>query len=133
MGSAGEGDRPLVVSYSTSPAADVYYSEGAKTQPDSGNISPTGETFRQIEFAGVLQGAQQPELARQFIDFMLGQAFQEDLPLQMFVYPASSEAAVPDLFTQFAATPTQPAALEPAAIETNRERWIEAWTEVVLR
>jgi thiamine transport system substrate-binding protein len=133
VGSAGEGDRPLVVSYSTSPAADVYYSEGAKTQPDSGNISPTGETFRQIEFAGVLQGAQQPELARQFIDFMLGQAFQEDLPLQMFVYPASSEAAVPDLFTQFAATPTQPAALEPAAIETNRERWIEAWTEVVLR
>ncbi len=133
VGSAGEGDRPLVVSYSTSPAADVFYSEGAKTQPDSGNISPAGETFRQIEFAGILKGTQQPELARQFIDFMLGQAFQEDLPLQMFVYPASRAAAIPELFTQFAATPTQPASLDPAAIETNRERWIEAWTEAVLR
>jgi thiamine transport system substrate-binding protein len=133
VGSAGEGDRPLVVSYSTSPAADVFYSEGAKTQPDSGNISPAGETFRQIEFVGVLKGTQQPELARQFIDFMLDQAFQEDLPLQMFVYPANSAAAIPELFTQFAATPTQPASLDPAAIETNRERWIEAWTEAVLR
>jgi thiamine transport system substrate-binding protein len=132
VGSAGEGDRPLVVSYSTSPAADVFYSEGAKTQPDSGNISPAGETFRQIEFAGVLKGTQQPELARQFIDFMLGQAFQEDLPLQMFVYPANRAAAIPELFTQFAATPTQPASLDSAAIETNRERWIEAWTEAVL-
>ncbi len=133
VGSAGQGDRPLVVSYSTSPAADVFYSEGAKTQPDSGNISPPGETFRQIEFAGVLRGAKQPTLARQFIDFMLELPFQEDIPLQMFVYPANSAATVPELFSQFAPTPSEPAALDPAAIEANRERWIEAWTEAVLR
>jgi thiamine transport system substrate-binding protein len=133
VGSAGQGDRPLVVSYSTSPAADVFYSEGAKTEPDSGNISPAGETFRQIEFTGILKGAQQPELARAFVDFMLRDAFQEDIPLQMFVYPASSTAAIPDLFVQFAATPEQPASLDPALIEANRERWIEAWTETVLR
>lgn len=133
VGSAGQGNRPLVVSYSTSPAADVFYSEGAKTQPGSGNISPAGETFRQIEFAGILKGAQQPELARAFVDFMLGDAFQEDIPLQMFVYPASSAAAIPDLFVQFAPAPVQPATLDPAAIEANRERWIEAWTETVLR
>ncbi len=133
VGSAGQGNRPLVVSYSTSPAADVFYSEGAKTEPDSGNISPPGETFRQIEFAGILKGTQQPELARAFVDFMLGDAFQEDIPLQMFVYPASSSAAIPDLFTQFAPTPAEPAALDPAAIEANRERWIEAWVEAMLR
>jgi thiamine transport system substrate-binding protein len=133
VGSAGQGDRPLVVSYSTSPAADVFYSEGAKTQPDSGNISPAGGNFRQIEFTGVLKGAQQPELARAFVDFLLGDVFQEDIPLQMFVYPASSTAAIPDLFVQFAPTPEQPASLDPALIEANRERWIEAWTETVLR
>jgi thiamine transport system substrate-binding protein len=133
VGSGGMGDRPLVVSYSTSPAADVFYSEGAKTVPDSGNISPAGETFRQIEFVGILQGAQQPALARAFVDYLLGVTFQEDIPLQMFVYPANSEAALPDLFNQFASVPIEPAALDPSAIEANRERWIEAWTEAVLR
>jgi thiamine transport system substrate-binding protein len=133
VGSGGMGDRPLVVSYSTSPAADVFYSEGAKTQPNSGNISPAGGTFRQIEFAGILRGTQQPALARAFVDYLLGVTFQEDIPLQMFVYPANQEAAVPELFTQFAPVPAEPAALDPAAIEANRERWIEAWTEAVLR
>jgi thiamine transport system substrate-binding protein len=133
VGSGGMGDRPLVVSYSTSPAADVFYSEGAKTVPDSGNISPAGETFRQIEFVGILQGAQQPALARAFVDYLLGVTFQEDIPLQMFVYPANSDAALPLLFDRFAAVPTDPAVLDPAAIEANRERWIEAWTEAVLR
>lgn len=133
VGSGGEGDRPLVVSYSTSPAADVFYSEGAKTQPDSANIAPAGETFRQIEFAGILKGTHQPALAQAFVDFMLDRPFQEDIPLQMFVYPANREAALPDLFTQYAPVPEAPAAVDPAAIEANRERWIEAWTETVLR
>lgn len=133
VGSGGEGDRPLVVSYATSPPADVYYSEGAKTEPDSGNISPANGTFRQIEFAGILKGAQQRALAEKLIDYLLGRTFQEDIPLQMFVYPANSQAALPELFTQFAQAPEQPAQVSPADIEANRERWIEAWTEVVLR
>lgn len=133
VGSSGAGDRPLVVSYSTSPAADVFYSEGAKSEPDSGNISPPGEAFRQIELVGILQGTQQLALAQAFVDFMLGTAFQEDIPLQMFVYPANSQAAIPDLFRQYAPAPAEPAVLDPAAIEANRERWIEAWTETVLR
>lgn len=133
VGSGGEGTRPLVVSYSTSPAADVFYSEGAKTEPDSGNISPSGATFQQIEFVGVLKGSQQPALAQQFVDFLLSQTFQQDIPLQMFVYPANQQAALPELFVQFAATPDAPATLDPAAIETNRERWIDAWTDAVLR
>lgn len=133
VGSGGEGDRPLVVSYATSPPADVFYSEGAKTKPDSANISPPGETFRQIEFAGILAGTQQEELAQRFIDFMLGKTFQEDIPLQMFVYPANRDAALPDLFTQYAAVPSDPVELAPGLIEQNREGWIEAWTEAVLR
>ncbi|MEZ4770042.1 MAG: thiamine ABC transporter substrate-binding protein [Caldilineales bacterium] len=133
VGSGGEGDRPLVVSYATSPPADVFYSEGAKTEPDSGNISPPGETFRQIEFAGILQGTQQLELAQRFIDFMLGKTFQEDIPLQMFVYPANQDAALPELFTRFAEVPAEAVEVSPGLIEQNREQWIEAWTEAVVR
>ena len=133
VGSGGEGDRPLVVSYATSPPADVFYSQGAKTEPDSANISPPGETFRQIEFAGILKGTQQVELAQRFMDFMLGKTFQEDIPLQMFVYPANQNAALPELFTQFAQVPAEAVELSPGLIEQNREQWIEAWTEAVVR
>jgi thiamine transport system substrate-binding protein len=133
VGSGGEGDRPLVVSYATSPPADVFYAEGAKTEPDSANISPTGGTFRQVEFVGILWGTQQRELAEKLVDFLLSPAFQEDIPLQMFVYPANQDAALPDLFTRFAEVPQQPVNIDADAIEANRESWIEAWTEVVLR
>lgn len=133
VGSGGEGDRPLVVSYGTSPAADVYYSEGAKTEPDSASIAPPGQTFLQIEFVGILAGAKQRALAQEFVDYMLSTPFQQDIPLQMFVYPANNRADLPDLFKQFAEQPKDPVEMNPNEIEANRERWIEAWTDVVLR
>ncbi len=93
VGSAGAGDRPLVVSYSTSPPADVVYATDGRTEPASVNIFTEDGTFRQVEFAGVLHGARQPELAQAFLDYMLSQSFQEDIPLQMFVYPANVNAS----------------------------------------
>ena len=133
VGSGGQGDRPLVVSYATSPPADVYFAETEKSEPASGNISPPNGTFRQIEFVGILKGTDQMALAQELVDFLLSRTFQEDIPLQMFVYPANQIVALPDLFTQFAQIPEQPAELSYDAIEANRERWIEAWTEAVLR
>ncbi len=137
VGSGGEGERPLVVSYSTSPPADVLYATDERTEPASVNVSPPGGTFRQIEFIGVLRNTNrseaQEQLARDFVDFMLSQPLQEDIPLQMFVYPANENAALPELFEQFATVPDDPASLAPEAIEENREAWIEAWTDVMLR
>jgi len=133
VGSGGVGERPLVVSYTTSPPADVLYASDGRTEPASVNINPPDGTFRQIEFVGILQGTQQPELAQAFVDFMLDLPFQEDIPLQMFVYPANTGAALPDLFVQFAEIPADPAQVDPAAIEANRESWIRAWTETMLR
>jgi thiamine transport system substrate-binding protein len=133
VGSGGGGDRPVVVSYSTSPPADVLYASDGRTEPASVNINPVNGTFRQIEFAGILAGSKEPELAQALIDFMLSRTFQEDVPLQMFVYPALSEAELPELFVAFAEVPEAPAELDPAAIEENREQWIAAWTEVMLR
>ena len=133
VGSGGSGDRPLVVSYTTSPPADVLYATDGRTKPASVNLNLEGGVFRQIEFVGVLKGAQNPELAQKFIDFMLSQSFQADMPLQMFVYPAVPETPLPDLFTQFAEQPTVASQLDAAAIDANREQWIEAWTNTMLR
>lgn len=133
VGSGGSGDRPIVVSYTTSPPADVLYATDGRTEPASVNLNLDGGVFRQIEFVGVLKGAKQPALAQKFIDFMLSQPFQADVPLQMFVYPAAPETPLPELFTQFAEQPTVTDQLDAATIDANRETWIDAWTNVMLR
>ncbi len=133
VGSGGTGDRPLVVSYTTSPPADVLYATDGRTEPASVNINPPGGTFRQVEFAGILRGTEQRELAEKWIDYMLDTSFQEDLPLQMFVYPVLPDAELPELFVQFAETADDPVEVASEAIEANREQWVQAWTDVMLR
>jgi thiamine transport system substrate-binding protein len=132
-GSSGKGPRPLVVSYATSPAAELVFSEAdpKPTEPPTGNL--LAGSFRQVEFAGILKGTQQRALAERLIDFMLSKRFQEDVPLQMFVYPVLPDAAQPDVFKQFAQVPEQPAGLPPEQIDQNREQWLDAWTKAVLR
>ena len=133
VGSGGVGDRPLVVSYSSSPPADVIFATDGRTEPASVNVNLEGGVFRQIEFVGILQGASQPDLAAAWVDFMLSTQFQNDIPLQMFVYPVNPAATLPELFTQFGAPPAQSSSLDPALIEANRERWLNEWTEIMLR
>ncbi|MGE5248990.1 MAG: thiamine ABC transporter substrate binding subunit [Bacteroidota bacterium] len=130
--SSGKGPQPLVVSYASSPAAEVIFAE--KPLPDAPTASILGPDtcFRQIEFAGVLKGAREPDLARAFVDYMLGLDFQEDMPTQMFVYPVNSRAKLPDAFVKYADVAQSPASLDPAEIAAKREEWIKAWTETVL-
>lgn len=132
-GSAGsDGDRPLVISYASSPPAEVFFADPPVSSAPTGSIVAPGTCFRQIEFAGVLANGANPEGAQQLIDFLLGKAFQEDMPLQMFVFPVNPEAQLPDVFTQYAAIPDEPVTLSAADIDANRDRWIQAWTEIVL-
>ncbi len=129
--SSGQGPRPLVVSYTSSPAAEVYFSKGKLNEPPTANLAVG--SFLQVEFAGVLKGAKNPEAARQFIDFLLSWPVQEDIPLQMFVYPVKSDAELPEVFNKFAPAPEQYASMPPDQISANREAWIEAWQKTVLR
>jgi thiamine transport system substrate-binding protein len=129
---AGGGNYPLVVSYATSPAAEVYFSEGALQEPPTGNVLGAGACFRQVEFVGILAGGKQRDLAEELVDFLLGQRFQEDIPWQMFVFPANEKAALPD-FYQWAERPSQPAQVSAEDIQANRETWIKQWTATVLR
>ena len=132
-GSSGRGPQPLVVSYGTSPAAEVIFAETPPSDAPTASILGPDTCFRQIEFVGILKGTQQRALAEKFVDFMLSKQFQEDVPLQMFVYPVLLEAALPDEFTKYAQASEQTATLPPEEIAANRDRWIQAWTDVVLK
>ncbi|MEE3249073.1 MAG: thiamine ABC transporter substrate-binding protein [Chloroflexota bacterium] len=126
------GDRPLVVSYATSPAAELFFSEGAYEVPPTGNVLVDKATFLQIEGIGILKGTKNESLAKKFIDFVLDLPFQEDIPGRMFVYPVNSKAQTPDYF-QYAEVPTAPSDISAATIDAKRDEWIDAWTSVVIR
>ncbi len=130
---ASKGDRPVVVSYASSPAAAVYYSETKTGPAPTAAVIENHSAFRQIEFVGILKGTKKKELAEKFIDFMLSRPFQEDIPLQMFVFPVNRNAVLPDIFQEYAQLAPDPVVVEPRAIEENREAWIEAWSNLMLR
>ncbi len=130
---SGKGKRPIVVSYATDPAADIYYADNPKpSEPRVAAVIQPGGSFRQVEYVGILKGAKNLDLARAWVDYMLSVDFQKDIPFQMWVYPANPDTPLPDLFTSFAPVPTSPALLDPKVIGANREQWIEKWTQTVL-
>jgi thiamine transport system substrate-binding protein len=131
-GSSGHGPQPMVVSYASSPAAEVVFATPPLADAPTASILGPGTCFRQIEFVGILKGTKHLSLAEKFVDFMLGKQFQEDMPLQMYVYPVNPAAKLPDVFVKYAQVTDQPATLEPAVIAANRDQWVQAWTETVL-
>jgi thiamine transport system substrate-binding protein len=130
---SSKGNRPIVVSYAGSPAAEVWYSKKPITQSPTAAVTTDGTCFRQIEFVGILKGTKHLDLAQKIVDFMLDKPFQEDIPLQMFVFPANSTARLPEVFVQNTQTPRLPVQISPRQIDAGREKWIDAWTDAVLR
>jgi thiamine transport system substrate-binding protein len=128
---AGEGSRPIVVSYASSPPAEVLF--GELDEAITASVTAPGTCFRQVEFVGILKGTEQQDLAEAFVDFMLSETFQADIPLNMFVFPARGDVQLPEVFVSHADIPAEPVLLADVDIAQNRERWIEAWTDVVLR
>ena len=112
----GQGDRPIVVSYASSPPFTIP--EG-KTEPTTSALLDT--CFRQVEYAGVIAGADNPEGAQAFVDFMVGSSFQEALPDNMYVFPVDDRVALPKLWAAWAKVPTQPLSVSPEAIAANRD------------
>ena len=131
-GAAGSrGDRPVVVSYASSPPAEVIFRTPRPKEAPTAVIEDS--CFRQIEFAGVLRGARNEAGARELIDFLLSTRFQEDVPLSMFVFPVNREAELPSEFVQHAVVPKAPLELPPEEIDANRDEWVKEWTDIVVR
>jgi thiamine transport system substrate-binding protein len=129
--SSGKGAQPMVVSYASSPAAEVVFASEPLDESPTASIVADGMCFRQIEFVGILKNGQNKPLAQKFVDFMLSQKFQEDMPLNMFVYPVNKKAQLPEAFVKYAQVTDQPATMSADEIATNRDAWIEAWTEAM--
>lgn len=132
-GSSGKGAQPMVVSYASSPAVEVVYAATPITDAPTASLVGKGMCFRQIEFVGILKGTKNEKLAQKFVDFMLGKTFQEDMSLQMFVYPVNPEAVLPEVYVKYNQVPETTGSLDPQLIAEKRDAWIQAWTDTVLK
>lgn len=125
----GVGDRPLVLSYASSPPVEVFYADPPIDEAVTGVI--TDGCYRQIEYAGVLDGTDYPEAASQLIDYMLSLEFQNQIPESWLVYPANREATLPPVFAEFTVLPEDPTRFDTDLISANRERWISEWVALM--
>ncbi len=132
-GSSGKGSQPMVISYGTDAAAEVMFAQTPTPGSPIASILGPDMCFRQVEFVGILKGTSQLALAQKWVDFMLSEKFQADIPAQMFVYPVLPNVPLPPEFVKYAQHPTQPASLPPDEIAKNRDAWIKAWSDVVLK
>ena len=127
----GKGKRPIVVSYASSPPADVVYATTPKSAPSIAAVLTS--CFRQIEFVGVLRGAKHPVQAQRLVDFMLSNRFQRDVPLEMYVYPVRRGTPLPAVFVKFGPLAPHPYVLPPQTIAKHRDDWIKTWSDVMHR
>ncbi|QFR00607.1 thiamine ABC transporter substrate-binding protein [Streptomyces phaeolivaceus] len=130
-GKKAGGDRPLVVSYASSPPAEVVFADPRPKTAPTGVAE--GTCFRQIEFAGLLSNARNAEGGKALIDFLISKKFQEDMPLNMFVYPVVEGTSVPAEFTEYGPAAKDPETMAPAKIAENRDQWVKSWTSLVLK
>jgi thiamine transport system substrate-binding protein len=134
-GSAGGkkagADRPLVVSYASSPPAEVIFADPKPSTAPTGVA--TGTCFRQVEYAGLLSNAKNAEGGKALLDFMLTKTFQDDMPMNMFVYPVREAAQVPEEFVKYGPQAKDPETMDPAKIADNRDQWVKSWTSLVLK
>ncbi|HYO40708.1 MAG TPA: thiamine ABC transporter substrate-binding protein [Nocardioidaceae bacterium] len=122
---ASGGDRPIVLSYASSPPFTVP--EGAE-RPTTSSLPAT--CFRQVEYAGVVAGARNPAGARAFLDFMTHRSFQAALPEQMYVFPVDRGAPLPPAWARFATVAPRPLTVPSADIAANRDDWLREWADI---
>lgn len=123
------GNRPLVLSYASSPPAEVLFADPPVDTAPTGVM--TDGCYRQVEYAGVLDGTAHPEAAGGLIDYMISSVFQEQIPESWFVYPANNQATLPAVFAEHTVLPDSPTRFDTTLIAFNRERWINEWVEVM--
>ena len=124
----GGGDRPIVLSYASSPPFTIP--KGA-SRPTTSSLLDT--CFRQVEYAGVLKGAKNPAGAKAFLDFMEQRSFQEALPDNMYVFPVDADAKLPATWARFAKIAPHPFTVPPAVIAENRDAWLREWGDLTSR
>ena len=125
------GDRPLVLSYASSPPAEVIFADpplpADATAPTSVMVD---SCFRQIEFAGVLRGTDHATEARLLVDYLVSDTFQSLLPESLFVYPANSSTELPESFVRHSPAVDDPLTMDATDIAAGRANWVEEWLAI---
>ena len=127
---AGGGPKPLVVSYGSSPPAEVIFADPPVEDAPTGVM--VASCFRQVEYAGILRGTPRRAAAEMLVDFLVSAEFQRELPLNLFVFPANVDVELPPEFVEHAVLPDEPLTVDPDDIDANRADWIDQWTATVL-
>ena len=123
----GQGKRPIVVSYDSSPAFTIAEDGGSTTS------ALLDTCFRQVEYAGVLAGAENPEGAQALVDFLVSPQVQAALPESMYVFPVDAATELPAEWASYAVPPTAPLEVDPADIAAHRDEWLREWSDVTSR
>ena len=126
------GTRPIVVSYATSPAAEVFYSKEKLSESPTANLLLKGGVFMQIEGVAKIKGGKEDALAQQFVDFLRGEAVQKDLQTRMWMYPAVEGVAL-DAVYQHAQKPASHTNPDLKAMQNKTAGWVSRWTRLVVR
>lgn len=130
--SVSGGERPLVVSYASSPPAELVFAE--PPVPDAPRSAAlTDGCFRQVEYAGILRGTPNRTGAELVVDWLLSEAVQADIPLTMFVFPAREEVALPTVFTDFAGEVADPETLSADYLAAHGSQIVETWSTTMGR
>ncbi|MDZ4128343.1 MAG: thiamine ABC transporter substrate-binding protein, partial [Hydrogenophaga sp.] len=89
------GTRPIVVSYASSPAAEVFYAKEKLSESPTANLFLKGAVFRQVEGVALVKGGNPAarEAAGRFIEFMRSAQVQQALQTTMWMFPAEAGAA----------------------------------------
>ncbi len=124
----GDGPRPIVLSYDSSPAFTV-----PKGAEESDTRALLDTCFRQVEYAGVLAGAANPEGAKAFVDFLQSPEVQAALPDNMYVFPVDDSVELPEVWARWAKTPEDPLRVDPATVADRRDEWLTTWGEITTR
>lgn len=118
-----EGEADAVLSYTTSPAYHLIAEEDDSKVAwgfDEGH-------YMQVEVAGKLAGTDQPELADQFMAFMVSDGFQSVIPTTNWMYPAVTPAGgLPDGFETLI-TPLTSLLLSPEDAAAKRDAALDEW------
>ena len=96
-----DGEAPLCISYTTSPAYHVEYDEGDRFKAlvfEQGHV-------RQIEGAGIVKGTKNLKGAKLFMDFLISDEAQNIIPLTQWMFPANKNIELPESYKAAAPVP----------------------------
>lgn len=126
------GAHPLVVSYATSPAAELFYGKTKLSEPPTGSLGLAGGVFRQVEGVALVKGGQERAAALRFMEFLRSAPVQQALQTEMWMYPADATVPRADALRHA----PEPAAFDSPsaqAIADKHADWVRRWTKVVLK